>query len=93
MPDRTWTVLVVEAEHPARGLIAGCLDEDYRVLTATSGGAALEMLRAEESDLVLCDQVLPDMTGVEFFSQIRVANPEAIRVLLTECRDPDEVIR
>ena len=93
MPDRSWTVLVVEAEHPARGLIAGCLDEDYRVLTAASGGAALEMLRAEESDLVLCDQVLPDMTGVEFFSQIRVANPEAIRVLLTECRDPDEVIR
>jgi two-component system response regulator HupR/HoxA len=93
MPDRSWTVLVVESEHPARGLIAGCLDEDYRVLTAASGAAALEMLRAEESDLVLCDQVLPDMTGVEFFSQIRVANPEAIRVLLTECRDPDEVIR
>jgi two-component system, NtrC family, response regulator HupR/HoxA len=93
MPDCSWTVLVVESEHPARGLIAGCLDEDYRVLTAASGAAALEILRAEESDLVLCDQVLPDMTGVEFFSQIRVANPEAIRVLLTECRDPDEVIR
>ena len=91
-PDRTWTVRG-EAEHPARGLIAGCLDEDYRVLTATSGRPHLEMLRAEESDLVLCDQALPDMTGVEFFSQIRVANPEAIRVLLTERRDPDEAIR
>jgi two-component system response regulator HupR/HoxA len=93
MPNRTWTILVIEAQLPAQGQIAGCLGDDYRVLTAGSGHSALEILKCEEIDLVLCDQSLPDMTGVEFFSQIRIGSPEAIRVLLTECRDPDEVIR
>ena len=72
MPDRTWTILVVEAEPSAQNLIADCLDQDYRVLTAPSGQAALEILTAEESDLVLCDQMLPDMTGVKLFSEIRI---------------------
>ncbi len=93
MPDRSWVILVVEAEQPAQGLLARCLQEDYQVLTTTSGQAAFDILADNEVDLVLYDLVLPDMSGVEFFSRIRVANPEAMRVLLTDCRDPDEVIR
>ena len=42
MPDRTWTVLVVEAEHPRAGPIT-YLDDDYRIFCA-SGGDALSML-------------------------------------------------
>lgn len=79
---------MVEAEPPAQRLIADCLDQDYRVLIATSGQAALEILTTEESDLVLCDQMLPDMTGVKLFSEIRIASPETIRILLTDCRRP-----
>jgi len=93
MPDRNWVILVVEAEQPAQSLLARCLQEDYQVLTTTSGQAAFDILADNEVDLVLCDLVLPDMSGVEFFSRIRIANPEAMRVLLTDCRDPDEVIR
>ena len=93
MPDRNWTILVVEAQQPAQGLLARCLQEDYQVLTTPSGQAAFDILADNEVDLVLCDLVLPDMSGVEFFSRIRIANPEAMRVLLTDCRDPDEVIR
>ena len=93
MQDRTWTILVVDAAKGPRSLIEHCLDEDYRVLVAPGGEAALTSLKSDEIDLVLCDQYLPDMTGVEFFSQIRIAHPETIRVLLTECHDPDEVIR
>jgi two-component system response regulator HupR/HoxA len=93
MPDRIWTVLVVDAEQRARKSLARCLEDDYQVLAAGSGQEALAAVRDSEVDLVLCDLALPDMTGVAFFSQIRIANPEVIRVLLTECRDPDEVIR
>ncbi len=93
MPDGIWTVLVVEGEQPAQGLLARCLQEDYQVLTTITGQAAFDILADNEVDLVLCDLVLPERSGVEFFSRIRVANPEAMRVLLTDCRDPDEVIR
>ncbi len=82
-----------EVGQPTQGLLTRCLQEDYQVLTASSGQAAFDILADNEVDLVLCGLVLPDMSGVEFFSQIRVANPEAMRVLLTDCRDPDEVIR
>lgn len=93
MPERSWVILVVEAGQPAQGRLARCLQEDYQVLTTTSGQDAFDILADNEVDLVLCDLVLPDMSGVEFFSRIRIANPEAMRVLLTDCRDPDEVIR
>ena len=56
--------LIVEAEPSVQGLLSRCLIDDYRVLTASSGQAATDMLEVEEIDLVLCDQVLPDMTGV-----------------------------
>jgi two-component system response regulator HupR/HoxA len=93
MTDRTWTVLVVEAEQPARLSLARCLEEDYQVLAVGSGQEALAVVQDREVDLVLCDLALPDMTGVAFFGQIRIANPEVIRILLTEFRDPDDVIR
>ena len=93
MADRTWTILVVEAEQPAQGLLADCLEEDYQVLTAPSGQAALDLLAAHDVDLAVCDLTLPDMSGVEFFGAIRIAHPETLRVLLTDCRDPAEVIR
>ncbi len=91
MPDRNWTILVVEAEQPAQVLLAGCLQKDYQVPTTTSGQAAFDILADNEVDLVLCDLVLSDISGVEFFSHIGVAIPETMRVLLTDCLD--EVIR
>ncbi len=40
-PDRNWTILIVEAEPSVQGLLSRCLIDDYRVLTAGSGRAAM----------------------------------------------------
>ncbi|MGN2392149.1 sigma-54-dependent transcriptional regulator [Pelomicrobium sp. G1] len=90
--DGFWTVLVVDDEAQVRASLTRCLEEDYRVLTAASAREALEILNREEVDLVLCDQRMPDMTGVEFFREARVSHPEVIRVLITGYTDPDDII-
>ena len=90
--DGTWTVLIVAAESRNRAALTRCLAEDYRVLAAASGQAALALLATDEVDLVLCDHRLPDVT-VETLREARVSHPEAIRILLTGQTDHRELIR
>jgi thioredoxin reductase (NADPH) len=72
--------------------------EDYRVLRATSGQEALEIL----ADLVLkdrpvaavvTDQRMPGMSGIELLGQVRERSPDSRVVLLTAYADTDVAIR
>ncbi len=70
----------------------------FRVLRATSGAAALDILkqlklRNEPVALLLTDQRMPQMSGVEFLEQAMVLFPEAKRALLTAYADTDAAIR
>ncbi len=72
--------------------------ERYRVLRADSGAAALEALRGlkrrdDSVALLLVDQRMPNMTGVEFLGQAMEIFPDAKRVLLTAYADTDAAIR
>src|SRR5712692_6275888 len=72
--------------------------ERYRVLRADSGHAALEALRGlkrrnDSVALLLVDQRMPHMTGVEFLGQATALYPDAKRVLLTAYADTDAAIR
>ncbi|HET8624251.1 MAG TPA: FAD-dependent oxidoreductase, partial [Gemmatimonadales bacterium] len=68
------------------------------VLRAESGAAALELLerlklRGDPVALLLSDQRMPEMTGVEFLEKARAFAPDARRVLLTAYADTDAAIR
>ena len=70
----------------------------YRVVRAGSGQAALDTLhqlksREEAVGLLLSDQRMPGMTGVEFLEQAREIYPDARRVLLTAYADTEAAIR
>src|SRR6516162_61855 len=72
--------------------------EHYRVLRAESGTAALDTLRQlkkrnDSVGLMLVDQRMPQMSGVEFISQAADLFPDAKRVLLTAYADTDAAIR
>lgn len=71
---------------------------DYRILRADNGVAALETLqklklRNEPVALLLVDQRMPQMTGVEFLGRAMEIFPDAKRVLLTAYADTDAAIR
>lgn len=70
---------------------------DYRVLRADSGAAGLEALRGLKRRgapvaLLMADQRMPQMTGVEFLAQAMTLFPDAKRVLLTAYADTDAAI-
>ena len=72
--------------------------ERYRVLRAESGASALEALRGlkrrdDAVGLILADQRMPQMTGVEFLGEAIGLFPNAKRVLLTAYADTDAAIR
>ena len=72
--------------------------EHYRVVRAESGTAALDTLRQlkkrnDSVGLMLVDQRMPQMSGVEFISQAADLFPDAKRVLLTAYADTDAAIR
>jgi thioredoxin reductase (NADPH) len=70
----------------------------YRILRADSGEKALELLtqlqkRTTPVALVLSDQRMPRMTGVELLAEIARTSPETKRVLLTAYADTDAAIK
>jgi thioredoxin reductase (NADPH) len=70
----------------------------FRVLSAGSGAEALDLLRrvvlrGEEVALLLVDQRMPEMTGVEFLATTLEIAPRAKRVLLTAYADTEAAIR
>jgi thioredoxin reductase (NADPH) len=71
---------------------------NYRVLGAESGGGGLEIvrdmaLRSEPLALIVADQRMPNLTGVEFLKEALQLYPEARRVLLTAYADTDAAIQ
>jgi thioredoxin reductase (NADPH) len=72
--------------------------KSYRILSANSGQAALDLLdrlreRGEPVALLLADHRMPLMTGIESLSRAVERLPEAKRVLLTAYADTDAAIR
>jgi thioredoxin reductase (NADPH) len=72
--------------------------ENYRVMRASSGAAALQALtslkrRGEPVALLLVDQRMPEMNGVDFIAKAMGVFPEAKRVLLTAYADTDAAIQ
>jgi response regulator RpfG family c-di-GMP phosphodiesterase len=51
------------------------------VLTATDARSALGLLAREGADIVVTDQKMPEMTGVEFLSKVRSLYPATVRVI------------
>ena len=61
--------------------------EGYNILTASNGIEGLKKLDAEPVSLVISDQRMPQMSGVDFLRQVKEKSPETIRILLTGYAD------
>jgi len=66
------TILIIEDQPDMRENIATILEmEDYAVLEAPDGRQGLEIAREEKPDLILCDIMMPVMTGYEVLQSLR----------------------
>lgn len=85
-------VLVVDDEESVADLFCKMLSGNYQVFKATSGEEALEVLRGNKVDLVLADQGMPDMTGIELFAAIEKQHLDIGKVLITGAGDSVPVL-
>jgi signal transduction histidine kinase len=76
-------LLVVDDEAIITRAIARSLESEHEVVVSTSAGGALERLVAgERFDVIVCDLMMPQMTGMEFHAKVQRAIPEqAARIL------------
>ena len=68
------------------------LFRDCGVAVTTDAVNAAKIARAHDVDVVICDQRMPAMTGVEVLRELRTLHPRAIRLLLTGYSDLKAVL-
>src|SRR4051812_44465014 len=93
MDQRRHTFLIVDDEPDVLESLRHLFHRRYRILTATSGKEALDLMGREPVHIVLSDQRMPGMTGDELLGQVRQRHPEAIRLLFTGYADIQAVIK
>lgn len=89
---RAYGILIVDDEEAILESLELTLGIEYRVFTATSAEAGLEILDREDIALVISDQVMPGMSGVEFLEKVIERNPRATRMMLTGYADMPSLI-
>ncbi|MCG2577152.1 response regulator [Dechloromonas sp. XY25] len=86
-------VLCVDDEPNILRALSWLLRKDFQVVTADSAEDALGLVSGGEFDVVISDHRMPEMSGVDFLSQVKVLAPRAMRILLTGYSDMQAVIQ
>lgn len=87
-------ILVVDDEEAILETMAFTFEDDYEVHTASDPRRALDLLEAKGPfAAVLTDQRMPDMSGVEFVTEVWRRHPTTVRMILTGFSDMDAIIQ
>lgn len=82
------TILFVDDEaYVLNALKRVAMDEGYTFLTAGSAQEGLEILAEQPIHLVISDQKMPGMTGIEFLKIVRQKYPDTVRIILSGYAD------
>ncbi|MRX47064.1 response regulator [Pedobacter puniceum] len=92
MSDKKIVVLYVDDEENNLISFKANFRMKYQVLTAISGDDALKIMEGKAVDIIITDQRMPNMTGVEFLEKVLEKFPEPMRILLTGYADMSAVI-
>jgi len=89
---RSGGILIVDDEKPNLTVLRDFLEAGYRVHEAQSGNEALEIAKASALDVIIADQRMPEMTGVELLERVREFKPDVAGIILTGFTDPPALI-
>ena len=86
------TVLFVDDEpNVLSALMRSLRRENYRILTAGNGETALQLLAENQVGVIICDQRMPGMNGIEFLARARVIHPSVVRIVLSGYSNVDSI--
>jgi DNA-binding NtrC family response regulator len=87
------TLLVIDDEMDVCDSVHDLLRHKYRVLKARSAEEGLKVMRDVEVHIIMTDQRMPKVTGVELLTSVLHRQPQAIRMLFTGYADLDSIIQ
>lgn len=80
-------LLVDDSEYILKALRRTFADEDYVIFTAKSASEAINILNAENIDLLITDENMPGVTGTDLLKTMRRQYPDVIRIMITGLTD------
>ena len=87
------SLLIVDDEQENINLLKNILGDDYSLYEAVDAGQALQLLRKHEIHMILTDQRMPGLTGVELLEKARETRPDCVRMLITAYPDVNNAIQ
>nr|WP_294792255.1 response regulator [uncultured Mucilaginibacter sp.] len=92
MADKKIAVLYVDDEENNLFSFKAVFRVKYQVYTAINGDEALKILSEKPIEIIITDQRMPNMTGVEFLEKVIEKFPDPMRLLLTGYADMNAVV-
>jgi response regulator RpfG family c-di-GMP phosphodiesterase len=92
MANTKHCLLIVDDEPSVCDSVHDLLRREFRVLKAHSGDEGYRIMQQEEVHIVMSDQRMPQITGVELLTTVKARYPQAIRMLFTGFADLESVI-
>lgn len=90
---RSHTLLLVDDEENILSALKRLLRRDgYQIITATSAADALQRMVEHEVDVIISDQRMPGMTGVEFLHRAKALYPHTVRMVLSGYTELQSII-
>ena len=88
----TYKLLIVDDETANLRLLERLFSRDYQCLTAASGAEAIRILEQHDVAIMITDQRMPEMTGIELLKQTSTLRPHMVRILLTGYTDVEALV-
>lgn len=85
-------ILIVDDDVPNLDVLSVVLESDYEVFQADSGIKALEIIGRTPLDLIISDQRMPEMNGVELLERASRSHPDVAGIVLTAYTDSPAII-
>ncbi len=92
MEDKKISILYVDDEENNLFSFKATFRLKYKVFTAISGADAIDIVKNNQIHIIITDQRMPEMTGVEFLEEIIKINAAPMRILLTGYTDMAAVV-
>ncbi len=88
----TYKIMIVDDEPANLRVLERLFRPDYQVVTAPSGAEALVLLEQHDIALLISDQRMPAMTGIELMTKTVAIRPQMVKILLTGYTDVGALI-
>lgn len=87
-----YKIVIVDDEPANLRLLERLFRNDYNVLTAESGADALSLLEQHDVALIITDQRMPGMSGIELLKRTTTIRPHMVRIVLTGYTDVESLV-